>query len=217
MSKLGQAIRSIRKYRGETMTEFAKTLEINHSSVSRYESGKGVPGYKVMLALFDLAQRIGPASVKSFRDALEVPTTPDEKTVQDALEVLSRTPYSGKIRRTEAREISGEVLLLRFFDLAIKCSKHPAGIELLEDAVDRLELSIAGPSTIRERQRPEARLNVPSALQDADANELKVLEDMLAVYRAGDPIVADIRRAAFVLRKHERSAPKPKVAARRNR
>ena len=202
MPKLGREIRSIRKHRGETMVEFAEILGVTHASVSRYESGKGLPGYKVMLTLFDLARRIGPARVEGFRDALEIST--DEKPVIDLFEALSRTPYSPKIRRAKVREIPSGVLL-KFFDLAIRCSKHSQGIEFLEGALSYLEAKMAG---------PEGPPDKPANQDTLDLDESLFLQNMRDLYRAADPLVEEARRAAAVLRKRSKAASKPKESSR---
>ena len=100
-------------------------------------------------------------------------------------------------------------------------SEDPVSLDHLSRAVGWAETNIRAetgkelPPNLKSRVSPTK--SPSQAFQDADSDELKVLDDMLAVYRAGDPIVADIRRAALVLRKRERSTPTPKVTARRNR
>jgi len=56
MTPLGPTIRTIRKRLGKTMVEFAEMIGCKQSTVSRYESGKLVPGRSVMILMLQLAQ-----------------------------------------------------------------------------------------------------------------------------------------------------------------
>ena len=55
MSDLGNAIRGVRTRLGKTMVEFAALIGAKQSTVSRYESGKLVPGRPSLLLLLQLA------------------------------------------------------------------------------------------------------------------------------------------------------------------
>lgn len=56
MPPLGPTIRAIRKRLGKTMVEFAEMIGCKQSTVSRYESGKLVPGRSVLILLLQRAR-----------------------------------------------------------------------------------------------------------------------------------------------------------------
>ena len=56
MSALADAIRQIRKRLDKTMVQFAELIGCKQSTVSRYESGKLVPGRSVLILLLQLAR-----------------------------------------------------------------------------------------------------------------------------------------------------------------
>jgi len=56
MTNLASAIRAARQRLGKTMVEFAEMIGCRQSTVSRYESGKLVPGRSVLILLLQLAQ-----------------------------------------------------------------------------------------------------------------------------------------------------------------
>lgn len=57
MTNLAHAIRAARQRLGKTMVEFAEMIGCRQSTVSRYESGKLVPGRSVLILLLQLAQK----------------------------------------------------------------------------------------------------------------------------------------------------------------
>ena len=56
MINLAHAIRAVRQRLDKTMVEFAEMIGCRQSTVSRYESGKLVPGRSVLILLLQLAQ-----------------------------------------------------------------------------------------------------------------------------------------------------------------
>jgi len=56
MTNLAHAIRAVRQRLDKTMVEFAEMIGCRQSTVSRYESGKLVPGRSVLILLLQLAQ-----------------------------------------------------------------------------------------------------------------------------------------------------------------
>jgi len=69
MTDLSQTIRVIRQRLGKTMVEFGGMIGCRQSTVSRYESGKLLPGRSVLLLILQLAQG---AERKPILDALGV-------------------------------------------------------------------------------------------------------------------------------------------------
>lgn len=55
MSRLAKTVKSMRKRLRKTQSEFATTLNVQPPTISRYESGKIVPGLFVLVQLHDLA------------------------------------------------------------------------------------------------------------------------------------------------------------------
>ena len=53
--ELARVIREIRKRRGLTTTKFGKLLDVTNGQISRYESGKAVPGYFPLWQLLPMA------------------------------------------------------------------------------------------------------------------------------------------------------------------
>lgn len=69
MTDLGPAIYTIRKRLGKTMVQFAELIGCKQSTISRYESGKLIPGRSVLILLLQLAKG---AERKPMLDALGV-------------------------------------------------------------------------------------------------------------------------------------------------
>lgn len=85
---LDEAIRAIRKRRGESMAAFGSRLGIHHSSVSLYESGKQKPSRTVLLLIHGLAEDVRE------RTAIEAelgPSLPGDLPIrEEAFRVLAR-------------------------------------------------------------------------------------------------------------------------------
>lgn len=228
--RLPATITAIRKRLGATKVVFAEMIGVTQPSVTRYESGKTLPGYITLTLLLDLAsgaQRL--PILEALRDVLGMEKTPTEKQVHQALEAIRKATqeaYADDAVLSPSIELRSRFLhtathlldegdpdetLVRFVEMWDKYHHDPRISSLLADAVGYIEISAFSLTT---QQRPTG---LTPDVHTTDPEELEILEDMLAVYLSGDPIVADIRRAAAVLRKHERRAPMPKVAARRNR
>jgi len=69
MTALGPAIHAIRMRLGKTMVQFAELIGCKQSTISRYESGKLIPGRSVLILLLQLAKG---AERKPVLDALGV-------------------------------------------------------------------------------------------------------------------------------------------------
>jgi len=99
MTDLSHTIRAIRQRLGKTMVEFAEMVGCRQSTISRYESGKLLPGRSVLLLILQLAQGAERGPVL---DALGVSPTAASgwaerdligalKTFEEYLEVSSRS------------------------------------------------------------------------------------------------------------------------------
>ena len=188
-----------------------KKQGVSQSNVSRWETGGTIPTTERLLVLYQLAENSEEKQVivSAIRRSLGEPG-PSEDDLRQVIEEIQHLIDQPPVEQGPATR---EDMLVWFVDLYAKYCAETDLLECFSEGLAYIETSIR----LKKGQHLTPDLKFQARFQDADADELKVIDDMLAVYRAGDPIVADIRRAALVLRKRERSTPMPKVTARRNR
>ena len=213
---LAEAIRTIRKRQSpDTTVEFAGMLGVSQSNISRWETGDTVPSAERLLVLYRLAETKEEKRVivSAIRRTLgeSGPSEEDLRQVIGEVQRLIDQPP------TDEGPATREELLVGFVNLWSKYSAEPELLECFGEGLAYIDTRIS----LQTGQDLPPGLKLPAQqaetiFNDADPGELKVLEDMLAVYRAGDPIVADIRRAAAVLRKSKKSPAKPKAATHRS-
>ena len=112
MTDLSQTIRLIRQRLGKTMVDFAEMIGCRQSTISRYESGKLIPGRSVLLLILQHAQGaerkpildalgVGPAAsgwperdligaLKTFEQYLELPSRPRTGASSSTLAAFAR-------------------------------------------------------------------------------------------------------------------------------
>lgn len=128
-ASLGDAIRGIRKSRGETMAEFARVLGIDQGTISKYESGKVVPRRSVLLLLLPLTVE-GTEEREVILNALGI-TSGDvyglsTEVVQDTLEKYEEYLKAGGPKMHPTR---GDNSLVNFAKAAGQITRREAMVE----------------------------------------------------------------------------------------
>lgn len=206
MGDLGSAIRSIRTRLGNTMVEFAETIGAKQSTVSRYESGKLVPGRPVLLLLLQLAEGnerwpiLGALGVdrgsaegwnelrliralRTFERYLEASRSQRGNqeagfAPQSALEAFAET---AKKIILECQDLDPSVLSI--LDQWLKHGKNPEALEFFRHAAAYLDVELTASSSrkaVRRKQSPKPR---PQAAEKASTTSTQARPTERGDYR----------------------------------
>jgi len=181
MINLAHAIRAVRQRLDKTMVEFAEMIGCRQSTVSRYESGKLVPGRSVLILLLQLAQG---AERGAIMDALGVSpgaatgwTQPNLigalKTFEEYLDLSSGAPrprgrepedslaaFARAAKRIVLQGAPVEPALVSILDQWIAHGANPAAWQFFRQLVAYLDVELTvleGPT----RGRPERSISRP--------------------------------------------------------
>jgi DNA-binding XRE family transcriptional regulator len=131
MSALSLAIRSLRKRLGKTMVQFADMIGCKQSTISRYESGKLVPGRTVLILLLRYAHA---SERQPILDALGVSCTAaqgwDQRELVDALKTFQDyLEVSAAARSRSAPRLGSAPALLAFAKAARQIVSQRSDVE----------------------------------------------------------------------------------------
>ena len=215
MSKIGEAIRIIRKRRHLSQVELARDLHTKQGTISNYETGRMKPGYFPLLQLLNHAESPDEKQpiLEGLGELLGLEKTPGEDDVQEAVEAMD----DALERVTGLAMYTPEQKLWRRFLRAVK--KVMEHYDVNDDFCRFIELWGQKHGEAEARKAfSEARgyLEIvtgsrrSASFSTSSPGERRFLEDMLLLYREGDPLVADARRTASVIRKQKAAKPKEK-------
>ncbi len=209
---LGKTIKAIRKHHRLNQVEFAERLNTRQGTISDYERDKSSPGYFPLTRLLLLARNDEQKRplLEAIGDLLGLKKPPTEEDVDHAHDMLSE--YIEEITGRPVLPLDDQIKL-RFFRAVNTIVDN--GVS--EDLCRLLEVwvrSSTDPSTQRVFADALAYVQVSIVRSSEDDRERHFADDAIALLKAGDPVVDEVRRAAAVLRKKKKT--EKKVAPRRS-